>query len=408
MHPTARTALLASAALAALTAPVSPALAADRGPAAHGAEDARHLTWKVVPSPNEGPPASASNLLSAVSCVSARACTAVGSFFPGRATPARSLIESWNGTAWTIAPSPKKRDTGLQSVSCLSASACTAVGLQGLPGRTLAESWNGTAWTIVPSPNAGPASASNGLSGVSCVSGRFCAAVGNINVSQNIVKTLIESWNGTRWAVVPSPNRPHARLLDGLNSVSCVSARSCTAVGSAGVKTLIETWNGTAWSIVPSPNGPAAGGESILDGISCVSASACTAVGYAGAKSLVESWNGTAWSIVPSPNEGPTDAFDRLDGVSCTSARSCAAVGSFSYLVRHRDTYRTLAESWNGTSWAVVPSPSGAHGIAANFLLGVSCASAVMCSAVGNYGDGLHGRRKTLAELGAPAPGQPG
>jgi hypothetical protein len=374
-------------------------LAASRGPAGpHAARHAHGLTWRLVPSPHAGP-AGASNLLNGVSCVSARSCTAVGIFFVPR-TPSRTLIESWNGTAWTIVPSPKKPDTGLEGVSCLSASACTAVGQQGLPGRTLVESWNGTRWAIVPSPNAGSATTDNGLNAVSCVSARFCTAVGEISVSQNIVKTLIESWNGTRWVLVPSPNRPHTRS-DGLSGVSCVSARSCTAVGSVGIKTLIETWNGTAWAIVPSPNGPGAGEESILKSVSCVSARACTAVGFTGLKTLVESWNGTAWSIVPSPNEGPAGSNDDLDSVSCVSVSSCTAVSSFEFL-RHRDTFRTLVESWNGTAWTIVPSPNKGHGNAVNFLVGVSCASAVMCSAVGNAGS-LNGRRAALAELGTSA-----
>ncbi len=56
---------------------------------------------------------------------------------------------------------------------------------------------------------------------------------------------MIESWDGTSWSVVPSPN---PATDDGLEGVSCVSATACTAVGRgliSGVsKTLIES--GTA------------------------------------------------------------------------------------------------------------------------------------------------------------------
>ena len=284
------------------------------------------------------------------------------------------------------------------------------MGSYGLPGRTLVETWNGTKWAIVPSPNAGPASATNILDGVSCVSARACMAVGGFQPGQTVEETLIESWNGTTWAVVPSPNSPPAHPSDELTSVSCVSAQACTAVGgggSKGNKTLIESWNGAAWAVVPSPNGPA-GGISHLTGVSCPSARACIAVGYAtGATriaTLVESWNGTAWSIVPSPNAGSASAANSLEGVSCISVRDCTAVGFFAYLLRHRDTYRTLIESWNGTTWAVVRSPNKVLGISGNFLEGASCASAAMCAAVGNYGSvGSRAHRKTLIELGTPA-----
>ncbi len=223
-------------------------------------------------------------------------------------------------------------------------------------------------------------------------------------------KTLIESWNGTTWTVVPSPNRPTVHPSDELISASCVSAQACTAVGwggSKGNKTLIESWNGTKWSIVPSPNGPA-GGVSHLTGVSCLSASVCMAVGSATGPTriatLIESWNGTAWSIVPSPNAGPASVANSLQGVSCISVRDCTAVGYFDYVLQGRFTYRTLIESWNGAAWAVVRSPNKVLGISGNFLEGVSCASATMCAAVGNYGSvGGHGRRKTLVELGTPA-----
>jgi hypothetical protein len=63
--------------------------------------------------------------------------------------------------------------------------------------------------------------------------------------------------------------------------VSCTSAAACTAAGdytnsSTYARTLIETWNGTRWSLVPSPNRRA---DSYLDGVSCTS-TACTTAGY--------------------------------------------------------------------------------------------------------------------------------
>jgi hypothetical protein len=58
-------------------------------------------------------------------------------------------------------------------------------------------------------------------------------------------KTLILSWDGTSWSVVPSPSPgPEFNRLDG---VSCISAAACTAVGTkdinnlAASRTLIES-----------------------------------------------------------------------------------------------------------------------------------------------------------------------
>jgi hypothetical protein len=274
--------------------------------------------------------------------------------------------------AWSIVPSPDQRVTAadaLNGVSCVSASACTAVGFSVNAGgvdQTLAESWNGTAWSIVPSPDQG--TTNNVLNGVSCVSASSCTAVGYSVNAGDLDQTLVESWNGTAWSMVPSPS---GGALDG---VFCLSASSCTAVGHGynrfTEQTLVESWNGTAWSIVPSPDKTLTTHNG-LNGVSCLSASSCTAAGYyvnaVGAyQTLAESWNGTAWSMVRSPSGGA------LTGVSCISARSCTAVGW---------NGGTVVESWNGTAWSIVPSPNrGPDGFSS-----VSCVSAGSCTAAGNY-----------------------
>jgi hypothetical protein len=349
------------------------------------------LTWSVVPSPNEG----VGSYLQGVSCASAAACTAVGYYLTSGNLKNRTFIESWNGTSWSVVPSPNRgtADNSLAGVSCASAAACTAVGSttnsSGV-SATLIESWNGTSWSVMPSPN--PGTGGDALQGVSCISAAACTAVGSSAPSGAVGRTLIESWNGTRWSVVPSP-RPGS--LDELDGVSCTSAAACTAVGyyrSSGgpVRTLIESWNGTRWSVLPSPN---PGGSDVLFGVSCASAAACTAVGYyllsGSQKSLIESWNGTSWSVVPSPQPAPVNF---LYGVSCVTATACVAAGNYA-----RNPPKTLIDSWNGTSWSMVPSPS--PGSEYSKLFGVSCASAAACTAVGGYANS--GLEKTLIETGA-------
>jgi hypothetical protein len=66
-----------------------------------------------------------------VSCTSATACTAVGHYQNGAGTRV-TLAERWDGTSWTIQPTPSLSPnyfyTTLSGVSCTSATACTAVG----------------------------------------------------------------------------------------------------------------------------------------------------------------------------------------------------------------------------------------------------------------------------------------
>jgi hypothetical protein len=88
--------------------------------------------------------------LGAVSCPGP-ACVAVGSDIgPG---PVVSLAEGWSGTRWTVEPTPNPSGaqyTFLQGVACTSGRNCWAAGEWGSPTgpRTLIEHWNGSAWSV--------------------------------------------------------------------------------------------------------------------------------------------------------------------------------------------------------------------------------------------------------------------
>ncbi len=348
--------------------------------------------WSVIPSPNP----SSGAVLQGVSCRSATFCMGVG--ISGNDT----LIESWNGTAWTVVPSPSPGAYGndLYGVSCPATNFCVAVGNDG-EGATLIESWDGTAWSVVPSPS--PSSA-NILEGVACVSAVACTAVG-----ESRYDALIESWNGSSWVVVPSPNPGSTSdLLDG---VSCTSPTQCVAVGTdySGYngQALAETWNGTSWTAatVPIPGN----GEARLEGVSCATPTDCVAVGaYIGAddyQTLVESWNGSTWNPVSSPT--PTNSTDSaLEGVSCTGSNDCVAAGVYqnpesastttSPTTIETSVQETLIETWDGTAWTVTQSPSPSQ--TNNQVNGVTCPTSDDCTAVGSYSTGT--ANQTLVENG--------
>jgi hypothetical protein len=288
--------------------------------------------WSVVPSP--------ANVdgLNGVSCSGPSACMAVGN----------SMTESWNGSTWSGVPfgvPGGSTFTTLDAVSCSGPSACTAVGnytiscstspCEQIYQETLIESWNGSDWSVVPSPNA-PSHPADTLTGVSCTGPSACTAVGYTGPTFD--ETLIESWNGSVWSIVPSPNSSDNQP-NYLTGVSCSSSTACTAVGIDAVdglenQTLIESWNGSVWSIVPSPNTSSIQNNT-LSGVSCSGPSACTAVGTytpydpnqsSIALTLIESWNGSVWSIVPSPDPSPAED-NSLKGVSCSGPSACTAVG---------------------------------------------------------------------------------
>jgi hypothetical protein len=354
-----------------------------------------------------------SSQLQGVSCVSATSCVAVGFSSATTSGPDRTLAERWNGTAWSIVASPNPLGAGasrLAAVSCSAANACFAVGHQVVQAsgavKTLIEHWNGSAWSIVASPNPAGADSSR-LAGVKCTSNTFCVAVGSQGVtSSGVVKTLVERWNGTKWSMVASPN-PAGDRYPRLSAVSCTSTVRCVAVGdSLGpdgfLHTLVERWNGTSWSIIASPNPDAGEGGELL-GVSCTTSANCMAVGdylLGGAgrpATLVERWDGTRWSIVTSPV--PERSYNTLQGVSCVSTR-CMAAGYYNaYGPPPGYTFlgvKTLVERWNGDRMSIIASPNPAP--AYNVLAAVSCTVASNCFAVGRFSTSTTGPFNTLVE----------
>jgi hypothetical protein len=211
-------------------------------------------TLQHVPSPP-----GADGVLSGVSCVTAQACVAVG-YYDNAGGAAEPLAERWNGTTWSIQHVPGAaggNDFDLESVSCSAPAACTAVGLYDKPSGSvaLAERWNGTAWSVQPTP-----SGDDILYGISCASATACTAVGESYSFPGPgakIGPLAEAWNGSVWRVQATRKPPGATYFTEFHGVWCRSARDCAAVGGyfngAGVAVpLAEIWNGTGWAIQPT------------------------------------------------------------------------------------------------------------------------------------------------------------
>jgi hypothetical protein len=150
--------------------------------------------WTLVPSPN---PARQITQLNGVATASTASAWAVGSYDNPVTRTWRPLIEHWDGRAWTRVPSPDLAGGGtLSAVAALSPASAWAVGTWSLctghMQTTLIEHWNGRAWTTVPSPAAGT------LTAVTAVSPDSAWAVGSIS-SGGGGPAVIEHWNGKTW-----------------------------------------------------------------------------------------------------------------------------------------------------------------------------------------------------------------
>lgn len=339
---------------------------------------------------NVAGPTSVSGGLNSVACLASSNCWAVGS---ASAASGGEEIFGWSGGGWAQSPAPTPGNYYfLQGVACASASACVAVGDADVAGQiVLVAKWDGSSWSAASAPSQeGGGTQGNELLGVGCASTTECWAVGDVEGDQ-----LIEGWTGSAWSVASAPslygsvNRPPSIL----QSVACVPAGPCWAVGSVGNNSggtyaVLEEWTGSGW--VPQTTGSDQFNE--LHGVTCTSAGDCWAVGWSGNyrtsiyQGLIEHWAAGAWNVVVSPtfSYGAT-----LDGVACAAANDCWAVGVYwdaAGSTGQQAPGHTVTEHWDGSSWTVVSSPNTASTLS-NSLNAVTCASSNVCWAVGSAAD---------------------
>ncbi len=357
--------------------------------------------WNIITSPNTAP--SASNLLMGSTCTSAWNCIAVGGEFSslGNNSQPNALIDTWNGSKWSVGPNvspPGSQASLLWGVTCVTSSDCWAVGAQETGGQQnpviLAEHWNGSAWSVVPTPT------DNGyLLSVTCSGTSDCWAAGTgVDSQGNPLNGVLYHWNGSQWsqASATSSGQPY----DEFDSVTCDDSTDCWAVGYAGPNqiqynfipgvapsliggaALIEHWNGNNWSTVPAPGVPAPLGQE-LTSVTCPASADCWAVGTTmdangnPSSSLVDHWNGSTWNTTPSLD--PTTPGNLLTTVTCSDASNCWATGATN-AGGQNTTPTPYMENWNGTTWTVQPSPNV---VTFGWLAGLACVRGTGCFAAG-------------------------
>jgi hypothetical protein len=355
------------------------------------APSAASAAWTVTPTPNVD--GASLTTLRAVDCSSANSCMAVGApeIFTSTPPTGGPLAERWDGASWQIVPTPSPPGTtfnSLNGVSCPQPTLCFAVGSsQSSSGTTpLVELWNGTSWSIQPSPNVTNAV----LQAVSCSGLLACTAVGT-TVYPSAVQALAERWDGTGWHVQSTPVVAGSES-SGFSDVSCPLKRTCTAVGQSAAggftSPLVERWFGrvNAWGLQAAPKPPGAENASFA-GVSCPDGPVCVAVGSSQAhfefdSLLAERRIGSTWSIQSLPDP-PLDTFPPRDfsAVSCPARRFCQAIGPAAM----QTVSGFIAGHFDGASWRLESVAPGTPVPSVLFLPGISCPSRLFCMAVGYW-----------------------
>jgi Phosphoesterase family len=267
--------------------------------------------WTVVPTPNTGV-----NFDSFYGAAASQGdAWAVGEYLNGDYQD-RALIETWNGSSWSIADNPQPgsvRDM-LFGASALSPSDVWVVGDQEGSNnvfQTLAEHWDGTSWSVVPTP--GPGSTGNHLYAVDAVSPDNVWAAGQQLGSSSPDLGLVEHWNGTRWSVMPTPATPSGDTLVMLDAIDVVGNTVWVAgeadSPSGGGQPLVESYSGGNWKIASLPAIPTGANWTNLYGLSAASGTVFAVGTYVDPKTdnnnalVLEDANGT-WKTDNAPNPG--------------------------------------------------------------------------------------------------------
>jgi hypothetical protein len=279
------------------------------------------------------------------------------------------LVEHWTGASWMDVPVPQPtgQQATLSGVDDLSPSDAWAVGTSfsasDLNGRTLIEHWDGTSWSIVPSPN--PATGVPGDEDVlTAVGGTgpkdLWAAGWETDETRSTIFLLLEHWEGTSWSAVPSPTP--IMSAEFASSISAVSSNDVWAVGvdeTGQRRTLAAHWDGHVWSIVPTPNVGSGTVQNLLTGVSTDANGDVWASGFASNVDhrnfrvpYVLHWNGKTWVMTELPNLGSEGSLP--NGIEVVSPGDVWAVGQTQ---ESNGSILTLTEQFDGSTWSIIPSP---------------------------------------------------
>jgi hypothetical protein len=222
--------------------------------------------------------------------------------------------------------------------------------------QILLEHWNGTSWKVQATPaTPGPDSQ---IQGMASTARNDVWAVGTTGdfIGGTTTQPFAIHWNGSSWALVPTPSFPNAALL----AVVARRPADAWAAGQNDSGGILEHWNGTAWGV--SAGAPGAGG---LNAVAYVPHGTVWAVGTSSdpitgaATTFAEHRVNGRWVRTPTPSPLDTDSDDvnELDSVTALSPKNAWAVGT----VGNEDTgvpYRSFILHWNGSKWRRVPAQS--------------------------------------------------
>lgn len=276
----------------------------------------------------------------------------------GGAFEFRTYAQHWDGTAWTWVPTPDREGAPatnfLFGVGGAAPADVWAVGYSRNPGQpsvTLTEHWNGSSWSIVPSPS--PSPSGSYLLAVSAGAADDVWAVGEqVDPGTLTERALVLHWDGGSWSAVPyaavdgCTDRARLTAVEATARPVLVAGTCRTATGAE--QGFVDRRTASGWAVEAGAGTiPAPSRVEDLDRVG----GQVWAVGSGPAGALTARRTEAGWAVVPAPPFGASDQLLAVDG---RTTRDVWAVGLTSqagsaFAVR-------LAMHWDGTSWRAVPA----------------------------------------------------
>jgi hypothetical protein len=186
--------------------------------------------------------AKSNTTLSAISANGPDDVWIVGTFLDSVTHQNETFAEHFNGTAWSVVPMPLVNSSNINAfylfngIQANSPTDVWAVGESSVVDSTtssnLIEHWNGTAWSIVPSPSPGTGDSLTGVTTSNAANDVWAVGV-TVPAGATQAQTLTLNWNGTAWTTVASPDAGSPSVL---NSVSTSPGAAIVwAVGESGI-----------------------------------------------------------------------------------------------------------------------------------------------------------------------------
>ena len=246
----------------------------------------------------------------------------------------------------------------LNSITSVSSSEVWAAGFSDNPsclcGQTIVDSWNGSKWTRLKTPNPGVA---DYLSGISAVSTKELWAVGYEWPRQGNPEPLILRWDGASWTEVSLNGYQNGLLY----SVYAPAHDDAWAFGyyDYGATTLALHWDGKSWKQVSFPDT-----DPIADEVVSVSASSPKDVWAAGGyycgsyctpEARLFHWDGNQWSAIHVQGFWSPSWIYSIS----TGAPDEAWFAGYAQVYPKWKKYAVsnVTYRWNGKQWADVVNP---------------------------------------------------